>query len=1685
MDGISMSNESLWSILSGTSVVYSNTIVGKQLEEGKDKFSKGILYYAKSSDDDKGKTSKTSSTGSSAQKDFLSKIMKLIDVSEPVAEELLYSYLVSEFRGTSRSLSALLSSERHQQALLVSVWRFYHTERLYLLMGLRQIIARHADTDHPYKPLFAKFLNYVIDKDGRLLPSLLDQLEWCVSAQPPSWRHNEALSSPAGRDSWVSSALKEQAELLQCVLTYCQQRQPLNRSQLLRLVNLFTRHALGHSPPYAQLLTEQHAELLRSVTLLQTTVCLHGMQLGQLADQVRGSPLLETHLLSTEMARAELDAALPLGARPEHGPLLLAWLLVLHVTANGAAGSEGRRAALTRRCRQLNVLGYIRQMLTEAEVFQNRTSMIGKIARATIYNVVDLLLLCFDATNLGDEKDMVTICAEVLSVPHLAADFWAADSDSCGLRLLFDDVAARFPADAAPLLELCAGLARAGVSSLTEVVSYLQRVPCFAEPAAAVPGGSAAVSQGGRLWSLRAPRRPEQRLPQLLIPAGTEGRLLEGRHHLVSWSVAHSGWQRALIFLDDLHQEGQLGEQHVQPETLERAGAVACLLRAAMETGSPDLLRQLRPHIDLLFPILERHYRWGSPPQSFVHHAAEVLALYARVEPHYVWEHMDRNRLLPRGGAGGDPVLSVEAGRLGELIEAHECVQRKYPLTQAFLHLLHNTVQAAPDPPPAALVPAVAFVLRDVFPAHVRWQYARRGDETALGRACLRLLDALLPLDGPGPLRQMVARALTDGPPAETLLALVVHGEARIVMLLEEQTHWDTGAGLEFIRLIHVALSVLNRLLVLRCREDLPQQQQQQQQASLLETLLTSQPVGRGQLRPVLAIAQYLFHRHNPHLPTLAIRLLLRLAKVFPMSLLASFGQDSDVICSVILRRLRAETEDASLKVAVLDFLATCVTSQPGLLQRLLGVGTVESEDGTKKKAEQDDEGGFLEELLAIFEEHRKSERWESPLLLAAAALVHALWLGQCGAALTHLTASERFWSDLVAPLLAAGGARPPPLALSAHLLRTLALQLYYARKPDPRLGTLLGKATEDRGRLLNAWSKLVCDAAGGLSGDLNSSLVLLDGGELAGGSSSEERQEDGASLLLAWRDWCLVAATPGSSVSISAESQQCLLIDLLTSLEHQLSSGAGRPRLVNILAELVMMLTARWNQRCGDAQLRERVWSLLEACSGQFDELPVRARCAILTTALRTQQHGRAAADSDAAGCVRCLPPCCDMLERALVQCEPAEAAAGSERLAGLAALLLRRLLVAPAARRLLTGRPTLTAVLSALGRRLRQGRQPRLCQHLLQAALAAVSEERAAMEAVGLGLAGELGLPLAELRHRLGTDVSDDWRAVWVLTIHLWTHLLRSQRHFFVTDAIDFAAVHCATLCASISQLRTRLQPSDLEETEAAVSFVAGLMSFSAQWRQRHRHSYDTLLSWLKGCVGVCFWYLCRGRIVALLLERPHTLADREELHRVRRLSSTEPEPERPPPQVTAVQNRLVRLSSVCLVALHALSPPLAPLVTEDGLHLDAWEPLVGTSFASPTLDKPGPPPLTFGTLLAGVNVCVRPLTKSDRSSPVVGEARLERRPLLALLHQTLVLVLEQAALLQLRPPPDAAEHPLNLGHLREEVKSFLDSLKRDQRRSLSHSPSARQHHESGGADEARFLELVQHLVNSVLKG
>ena len=59
----------------------------------------------------------------------------------------------------------------------------------------------------------------------------------------------------------------------------------------------------------------------------------------------------------------------------------------------------------------------------------------------------------------------------------------------------------------------------------------------------------------------------------------------------------------------------------------------------------------------------------------------------------------------------------------------------------------------------------------------------------------------------------------------------------------------------------------------------------------------------------VAVVAQYMYHRHDTRLPTLATLLLRRVAALFPMSILACLGKHAEPIRDVFLARLAAHTE--------------------------------------------------------------------------------------------------------------------------------------------------------------------------------------------------------------------------------------------------------------------------------------------------------------------------------------------------------------------------------------------------------------------------------------------------------------------------------------------------------------------------------------------------------------------------------------------------------------------------------------------------------------------------------------------------------------------------------------------------------------------------------------------------------
>jgi len=79
------------------------------------------------------------------------------------------------------------------------------------------------------------------------------------------------------------------------------------------------------------------------------------------------------------------------------------------------------------------------------------------------------------------------------------------------------------------------------------------------------------------------------------------------------------------------------------------------------------------------------------------------------------------------------------------------------------------------------------------------------------------------------------------------------------------------GAGIELIELICLALSILSRLLQLSPEAAL---------SSPMVSTLSTRPSSHTERHLVSVVAQYIYHRHDSRLPTLATKLLSSLSVV-------------------------------------------------------------------------------------------------------------------------------------------------------------------------------------------------------------------------------------------------------------------------------------------------------------------------------------------------------------------------------------------------------------------------------------------------------------------------------------------------------------------------------------------------------------------------------------------------------------------------------------------------------------------------------------------------------------------------------------------------------------------------------------------------------------------------------------
>ncbi|KAL1435693.1 hypothetical protein MTO96_010480 [Rhipicephalus appendiculatus] len=328
-----------------------------------------------------------------------------------------------------------------------------------------------------------------------------------------------------------------------------------------------------------------------------------------------------------------------------------------------------------------------------------------------------------------------------------------------------------------------------------------------------------------------------------------------------------------------------------------------------------------------------------SPPIEVLGECLETVAILADKDPEKSWKRLVATGLLP--------ALSTKPKSVQELIEGYvvtdnvlsqamvsqERVIGDHPICLAFLKLLGNVAETFRDTVNEDFLACLTVVLQDIFPSFHKWRYNRAYDRDIIGHRCLNVFHKLVTVSAklkPQTVgsTELCVDGLLHGDSCPALLRLIVSAEEFVARAVEFEGSRHSKDLLNSVRL---CFSLLNRLLLVGACE-----------GSLLEQRLLVSPSQTAGGAPSLtvSVARFLYLRFDPRLCTLAVQLLKRIAKLYPMSLLACLGRDAESFRDQLLLRLSKDTEDVRLKVALLQLLAVCTRTQPGLFELILGTTT-------------------------------------------------------------------------------------------------------------------------------------------------------------------------------------------------------------------------------------------------------------------------------------------------------------------------------------------------------------------------------------------------------------------------------------------------------------------------------------------------------------------------------------------------------------------------------------------------------------------------------------------------------------------------------------------------------------------------------------------------------------------------
>uniref|UniRef100_F6QM73 Nucleoporin NUP188 n=1 Tax=Ornithorhynchus anatinus TaxID=9258 RepID=F6QM73_ORNAN len=1326
-----------------------------------------------------------------------------------------------------------------------------------------------------------------------------------------------------------------------------------------------------------------------------------------------------------------------------------------------------------------------------------------------VYGLLSFVLTSLELHTLGNQQDVIDTACEVLADPSLPELFWGTEPSS-GLGIILDSVCGMFPHLLSPLLQLLRALV-SGKSTAKKVYTFLDKMSFYNELYKHRPH-DVLSHEDGTLWRRQTPKLlyPLGGQTNLRIPQGTVGQVMvDDRAYLVRWEYSYSSWTLFTCEIEMLLHVVSTADviQHCQ-----RVKPIIDLVHKVIDTDL-SIADCLLPITSRIYMLLQRLTTVISPPVDVIASCVNCLTVLAARNPAKVWTDLRHTGFLPfvaHPVSSMSQMISAEgmnAGGYGNLLMNSEQPQGEYGVTIAFLRLITTLVKGQLGSTQSqGLAPCIMFVLKEMLPSYHKWRYNSHGVREQIGCLILELIHAILnlchemdPHSSHTPsLQSLCICSLANTEAGQAVINIMGIGVDTIDMVMAAQPRSDgaegQGQGQLLIKTVKLAFSVTNNVIRLKPPSNV---------VSPLEQALTQHGAHGNNLIAVLA--KYIYHKHDPALPRLAIQLLKRLATVAPMSVYACLGSDAAAIRDAFLTRLQSKIEDMRIKVMILEFLTVAVETQPGLIELFLNLEVKDGSDGSKEFSLG--EWSCLQVVLELMDSKQQDRYWCPPLLhRAAIAFLHALWQDRRDSAMLVLRTKPQFWENLTSPLF--GTLSPPSetsepsvLETCALVMKIICLEIYYVVKGslDQSLKDTLKKFSSEK--RFAYWSGYVKSLA--------THMAESQGG---GCTSLVEHQM----LISAWR-MLLIIATSHADIMHLADPvvRRQLFLEVLDGTKALLSvpTSVNCLRLGSMLCTLLLILLRQWKRELGSVE--EILSSLVEILEGvlQADQQLMEKAKAKVFSALITILQMKEMKVSEIPQYSQLVLSVCETLQDEVIalfdQTRHSLASGGpledkdsmetddcsrvrhKDQRDGVCVLglhLAKELCQVDedgdswlqGTRRI----PILPTLFTTLEVSLRMKQNLHFTEASLHLLLTLARTQQGAAALAGAGIPQSICLPLLSV-YQLSTNGSGQtasslrktldapsWPGVYRLSMSLMERLLKTLRYNFLTEALDFVGVHQERILQCLNAVRTVQSLACLEEADHTVGFILQLSNFMKEW-QFH-------LPQLLRDIQVNLCYLCQA-CTSLLHSRKmlqHYLQNKNgdtipsavtpRVQRPSQASSKQPSPDAEAGEQRAlrlVQYSLLKILSKTLAALRHFTPDVCQILLDQSLDLAEYNILFVLSFTTPAFDSDVAP--SFGTLLATVNVALNMLGELDKKKeplpqtvglPTQAEGTRTLKSLLLFTMENCFYLLISQAVRCLRDP---SVHPRDKQRMKQELSSelstLLSSLSRYFRRGTPASPAA----------------------------